>query len=207
MYHQALTHKSFSQQQGNGAQSNERLEFLGDAVLGAVVADYLCTIFPDKTEGELTEIRAQVVKRDNLNRIALEMGIHELLIHETDSDLPSTSMAGNAFEALIGALYIDRGYKRTCKGIIHALVPTYIHPEEMGNWKKNAKSRILEWSQREKCAVQFRSKKQVTEDGKELFDVVVIVAGKVMGSATATSKKAAEFDAAHQALEKLEAKE
>ncbi|MCB0395533.1 MAG: ribonuclease III [Flavobacteriales bacterium] len=205
LYRQAFTHKSYALNHGNDAlMSNERLEFLGDAILGAIIADYLCDTFPEKSEGELTEIRAQIVKRNNLNHIALEMGFEPLIDHATDSEIPHTSLAGNALEALIGAIYIDKGYEKTRKALVKALVPNHIHPDEIASLKKNAKSRLLEWGQRERKQISFRSKKITLAEGKDIFEVVVVVNGEKCGQGSAVSKKAAEFEAALQALEKLD---
>jgi len=157
VYQLAFSHRSISRETDNGVPlSNERLEYLGDAVLGAVVADMLFKKFPYRDEGFLTEMRSRIVSRENLKNLAVKIGIDELLQKEAT---PGTyrSMFGDAFEALIGAIYLDKGYAKTQNFILERIIRIHVDLHEIEQTEKNFKSLILNWGQREKYSIVFET--------------------------------------------------
>lgn len=155
VYKLAFSHRSLSLETVQGVRlSNERLEYLGDAVLGAIVADLLFKRFPYKDEGFLTEMRSRIVSRENLKNLAVKIGIDELLLKDAS---PGTyrSMYGDAFEALIGAIYLDKGYKTAQKFILERIIRHHVDLREIEETEKNFKSVILNWGQKEKHSVVF----------------------------------------------------
>ena len=156
LYHLAFLHKSVAQMTLSGIKvNNERLEFLGDAILDAVTADYLFKTFPTKDEGFLTEMRSKIVSRATLNKLSQKMGIDRLIQLDSSSSGTFRSFKGDAFEALIGAMYLDKGYDFTRKIILERIIKYYFNIDELVNQEVNFKSKIIEWSQREKKQVQF----------------------------------------------------
>jgi ribonuclease III len=156
LYHLAFLHKSATLETFNGIKvNNERLEFLGDAILDAVTADYLFRTFPAKDEGFLTEMRSKIVSRATLNKLSQKMGIDHLI--QLDGSLSGTlrSFKGDAFEALIGAMYLDKGYDFTRKIILERIIRYYFNIDELVNQEVNFKSRIIEWAQHEKKQAQL----------------------------------------------------
>jgi ribonuclease-3 len=201
VYKLAFSHRSLALETHHGIRlSNERLEFLGDAVLGAVIADLLFKRFPYRDEGFLTEMRAKIVSRENLKQIAIKIGINELL--QTDTT-PGTyrSMYGDAFEALIGAIYLDKGYDKTRRYILERIVRHHIDLHEMELTENNWKSRILNWGQKEKHSVVFEV---VEEDTRSrLISVRLMVDDKEISSGKDFVKKKAEQIAAEIACKQL----
>jgi ribonuclease-3 len=202
VYKLAFSHRSLALETHNGIRmSNERLEYLGDAVLGAIIADLLFKRFPYRDEGFLTEMRAKIVSRENLKQIAMKIGINELLI--TDAG-PGTyrSMYGDAFEALIGAIYLDKGYDTTRRFILDNIVRYHIDLREIEQTENNWKSRILNWGQKEKHAVVF----EVVEDDdprSRLIYVRLLIDDKEVSSGKDYVKKKAEQIAAEAACKQL----
>ncbi|MBK7028181.1 MAG: ribonuclease III [Bacteroidales bacterium] len=163
MYKLAFRHKSLAKELTNGTRvSNERLEYLGDAILSAVVADYLFKIFPIKGEGFLTEMRSRIVSRASLNKLSQKLGLDKLIQVSTEGNNVYKSMNGDAFEALIGAIYLDKGYQFTRRIIIEKIILQHFDLDELENNDTNYKSRLIEWAQREKHSVEFI---QVSEVG------------------------------------------
>lgn len=204
LYAMALKHKSLSR--GNAelalANSNERLEFLGDAVLDAVVADYLFHMFPYKDEGFLTKMRSKIVSRQHLNSLALKLGIHELLEKEGGTS-PGTSIYGNALEALIGSIYMDKGYLVAKKFILTKLFGVHIDIEEVQNTETDFKSRLTEWAQKEKKNLEFRVLEEARNNEHRNYLVGVFVNNSLLGQASNYSKKRAEQMAAEKAWESI----
>ena len=156
IYQQALLHKSSSIKAGKGRLlNNERLEFLGDAILDAIVADIVYKKFEGKREGFLTNTRSKIVQRETLNRVAVEIGLDKLIKYTTRQSSHNSYMCGNAFEALIGAIYLDRGY-RTCKKFMEErIINQYLNLEKISRKEVNFKSKLIEWSQKNKFCVEF----------------------------------------------------
>lgn len=201
VYHLAFSHRSLALETEQGIKlSNERLEYLGDAVLGAVVAEMLFKKFPYKDEGFLTEMRAKIVSRENLKQVAMKIGIDEFL--KKDAGPGSyRSMYGDAFEALIGAIYVDKGYARARRFLLDRIIRNHVDLHAMEVTENNFKSRILNWGQREKHTVNFEV---IEEDSKsKLIKIRLLVDEKEIATGTDFVKKKAEQIAAEMACKSL----
>lgn len=211
LYRMAFRHKSAAviiKNNGNGAKnSNERMEFLGDAILGSVVATLLFKKYPFKDEGFLTEMRSKIVSRSNLNQLARKMGLDEFI--EYDSRMigfngKQSSMMGDAFEALIGAVYLDKGYKYTQNFILNRVIDPLVDIQKLEKTEMNFKSRLIEWCQQFNKEVEFKVIKNEEGESNKLFTVEALVDGEVKGIGREYSKKNAEKLAAEKACEALE---
>lgn len=196
LFQLAFTHKSKSHNNINGIMvNNERLEYLGDAVLSSIVAEYLFKKYPTKQEGFLTEMRSRIVSRSSLNKLSQKLGFNEMIsrVRVNDSKhLQFRAVGGNAFEAFTGAIFLDRGYKFTYKTIIDRIMRYHIDLDDLENYEVNFKSRLLEWAQKHKHCVEF---KLVDTKGKgydKLYNVKVVIDEKEYGDATDYSIKGAE---------------
>jgi ribonuclease-3 len=204
VYHLAFSHRSTATEHPTGIKlSNERLEYLGDAVLGAVIAELLFKKFPFKEEGFLTEMRSRIVNRENLNRLAMKLGINKFMDASIDPGAKSRSAYGDAFEALIGAVYIDKGYSTTRKLILTRIVRHHIDLEELEQVDKNFKSRLINWAQRERRTVEFELIEEVENGGKRLLRVRLLLDGQEIAQGEDYSKKRAEQIAAEKAILQL----
>lgn len=208
IYKQAFVHnsKSVSLLGNRGDSGNERLEFLGDAVLGMVMAEYLFKKYPLESEGFLTELRSKVVSRRNLSKLANEMGLTQHLYFDkqiTDNRIAMNSIAGNALEALIGAIYLDLGYQKAQKFIFTKLLQQFINFDELIEQVDNFKSVLNQWCQKNKKELQFH---MVQENGKNHFKTYTISAvidGDEVGLGRGNSKKIAEQLASEDACKKM----
>ncbi len=198
----AFHHKSSSTDKTSPLRSNERLEFLGDAVLSTIVAEYLFKKYPNGSEGFLTKMRSKIVKRRTLNQIADDMGLDVILREYNDTRL-SDSMKGNALEALIGAIYLERGYNGTKQIVIGRILRNHINIHELEQQDDNYKSQLLEWCQKTGRDVDYRMKQKYKFDKRDRFKIAVAVNGDEVASAEAFSKKSAEQLASQRALEIL----
>lgn len=204
LFERALVHKSaVYDHSSNYTQSNERLEFLGDAILGAVVADYLFKVYPTRDEGFLTKMRSKIVSRHSLNDLAKKIGLNKIVIARLDKKSKTDSIYGNAFEALIGAIYLDRGTKACEKFILERIISPYISLDKLENEETNFKSRIIEWAQKEKRDLVFEILNEVGEGRKKVFEACVKLDGEVVASGKEKSKKKAEQNAAEEVCKKL----
>lgn len=149
LYRTAFIHRSVSAESEGHRINNERLEYLGDAVLGAVVAEYLYKKYPLKGEGFLTEMRSKIVSRKSLGQLARKIGMQELIQHQRGGEGAFKSIGGDAFEALIGAIYIERGYRFTRKIIIDKMLRTYIDVDEVAQTDWNYKGKLIDWGSEE----------------------------------------------------------
>ena len=206
LYEIAFIHKSASATLKNGQViNNERLEYLGDAILDAVIADYLYTLFPDRNEGFLTQLRAKLVKRKMLNKLADNLGIASLLVSRTNADQPKVNLLGNAFEALIGAIYLDKGYVRSKRYVIKKVLNKYVDLEKLSRKESDFKSRIIEWAQKNKQQISFVSREDSNEGSNVIhYTAKLILEEKEMGAGSGQSKKEAEQKAAEQALNNID---
>lgn len=205
IYKLAFKHKSAAVTIGNGHRHcNERLEYLGDAVLGSVVADFLFKKFPYKDEGFLTEMRSRIVSRSNLNMLSRKLGLDQLIEASKDGSTTASSIMGDAFEALIGAIYLDKGYQFTKNLIIRNIIQTHLDVEEMLLNDINFKSKIIEWAQKEKKEIAYQLVDE-TENGKKgkLYTVELVIEDDVSGRGQDFSIKKAEQRASRQAWELL----
>lgn len=201
LYRLALTHSSVIPKRKDINQSNERLEFLGDAILDAVIADYLYTEFPELSEGELTKEKAKIVNRRTLNRLAGKTGLEKFLQYSINFNTEDTSLLGNALEALIGALFLDLGYIKAERATLNMF--SYIDLNLVLDEQKDYKSLLHEWGQRIKKEVTFRTVNEFNIDGRNEYEVEVRVSGEICATATAYSKKKAQKLAAKMAFEYL----
>lgn len=205
IYEQALLHKSSSVKSDKGRLlNNERLEFLGDAILDAVVADIVYKKFEGKREGFLTNTRSKIVQRETLNRVAIEIGLDKLIKYTARQSSHNSYMCGNAFEALIGAIYLDRGY-RACKYFIeHRIIGPYLDLENISRKEVNFKSKLIEWSQKNRFEVTFELITQSHDQHlSPTFESEVLIEGISGGKGTGYSKKESQQMAAHEALTKI----
>lgn len=206
IYKVALTHKSMSQEIGNGHKiNNERLEYLGDAVLSAVVADYLYQKFPYQGEGFLTEMRSKMVSRASLNKLSRKLGLDDLVICDHHTNNISKSMGGNTFEALVGAIYIDRGFRFTKKVLLHRVFSLHMDLDEVEKTTVNYKGKLIDWGQKRSQKVTFETVR-VINNGKherKQFECRALIAGKPAESGIDYTIKGAEQIAAMHTLEKL----
>ncbi len=204
LYKIALTHKSASVSLPDGSSvNNERLEYLGDAILDAIIADYLYLRFPDNDEGFLTQLKSKIVKRKQLNRLALKIGMSPLLILNTHQKQQKDNILGNAFEALIGAIYLDKGYYKTRKFVINKILEKHLDLEKLARKESDFKSRIIEWSQKNKKEIQFVNRESTNENDELVFVSQVMMLDEELGKGIGFSKKDAEQKAAEEALEKI----
>jgi len=198
----AFHHKSSSSDKTSPLRSNERLEFLGDAVLSTLVAEYLFKKYPNGSEGFLTKMRSKIVKRRTLNQIADDMGL-DVILREYNETRLSDSMKGNALEALIGAIYLEKGYNGTKRIVIGRILRNHINIHELELQDDNYKSQLLEWCQKTGRDVDYRMKQKYKFDKRDRFKIAVAVNGDEVASAEAFSKKSAEQLASQRALEIL----
>lgn len=208
LYHLAFTHSSVVKQQATPAgrhQSNERLEFLGDAVLGTVVAEYLFRKFPYEQEGFLTEMRSRIVNRESLNGLALKIGLDKLVQLDPGQGRAarSRSVNGNALEALVGAVYLDQGYKAARKFVLSRLVKPYVDVKSLTETTANFKSKLIEWAQRNGKAIRYDLNGEARPGGVMEFTASVVLDDEVVATGMGLSKKQAEQLAAERALTAL----
>ncbi|MCL1943687.1 MAG: ribonuclease III [Candidatus Azobacteroides sp.] len=204
LYEEALLHKSFFVKNDKGNKNNERLEFLGDAILDAIVADILFHHFKKKREGFLTNTRSKIVQRESLNKIALEMGLDKLIISSLKSTTHNNYIYGNALEALIGAIYLDKGYKKCKKFIEKKILDRFLNIESVAKKEVNFKSRLIEWSQKRKINIEFELIESFTDnDHNPIFQTRIMIGGLSAGIGIGYSKKESQQNAAQIALKKV----
>jgi len=204
-YQQAVLHKStFLRSEAGRPLNNERLEFLGDAILDAVVADIVFRRFEGCREGFLTNTRSKIVQRETLNKLAIEIGLDKLVKYTTRSQAHNSYMYGNAFEAFFGAIYMDQGYERCKEFMEKKILKDYIDLEKMSRKEVNFKSKLIEWSQKYKHTVSFELiEQQIDKDHSPVFHTEVKLEGISAGYGKGYSKKESQQNAAQMALAKL----
>jgi len=181
----------------NTKTSNERLEFLGDALLNAIVAEHLFRRFPYKDEGFLTKMRSKVVSRNHLNGIAIKMGLQDMLTKDSGG-YAGNSIYGNALEALIGAIYLDTSYKRAKNFILKRIFVLYVDMDELENTETDFKSKLIEWAQKEKKSVEFRVMEEARYADDKTFLIGLFIDHELKAEASHYSKKRAEQMAAEK---------
>lgn len=204
-YKLALMHKSIMHRNAKGKPvNNERLEFLGDAVLDAVVGDIVYQHFPGKREGFLTNTRSKLVQRDTLNKLAQEMGINQLIVSNGHSYSHNSYMGGNAFEALVGAVYLDRGYNACMDFMKNRILSSMINIDKMAYKEVNFKSKLIEWTQKNRVKLDFIEVEQVKDsNGNPTFTYKVALEGVEGGTGKGYSKKESQQLASKQTLDML----
>jgi ribonuclease III len=205
LYELAFRHTSASKNNGINSfkESNERLEFLGDSVLGMVVAEYLFKKYPFKDEGFLTEIRSRIVNRESLNILARRIGLDRLIEFDGQRNFHRTSMFGDAMEALIGAIYLDKGFAFTKRFIISKLLSNHFDLDEVISNNTNYKSTILSWAQADGRKLEFLIVEEKGKNHSKEFIAQVLVDAQVISSGSGWNKKKAEQDASRRACEIL----
>lgn len=201
LYRQALRHVSAVSDERPDLPDNERLEFLGDAVLDAIIGDLLFATYPDKGEGFLTRMRSKLVSRSQLNALARTIEI-ERVMESNVSRSHESSVPGNALEALVGALFLDRGFERTRKTVVK-LIKANIDLKEVEKEDKDGKSRLLEWGQKRRKKVEFVVREEGHGGRGKYYVAEVLINGAVRGSGRGASKKVAEQDAAQSAFRSM----
>lgn len=200
-FYKAITHKSFRNQEIEF--SNERLEFLGDAVLDSVVADYLFVKFEDEDEGYLTRIKSKIVNRKTLSDIGEAMDIREILRYNQARSINLSTLEGNAFEAILGAIYLDGGYESVKKSVQNHVFRNFVNINRLLEEEIDFKSRLFIWCQKKKLQLNFDVLKEVNTGSGWVYEVEVEINGKKYGRGRGSAKKLAEQEAAKETLELL----
>lgn len=201
VYRRALVHKSVKD---SLIENNERLEYLGDAILGGIIADYLFKHYPFKSEGFLTEMRSKMVNRQQLNDIALKMGLKKLTqYNKYDNALRNSQIFGNTFEAIIGAIYLDKGYDKTQTWVLQHVIKPYLFVDELEQAEYNQKNKIIGWAAKHNKSLRFDVLDEQYHGGRKQFKVAAILDEETAGIGLGFSKKEASEAAAQNAIENL----
>ncbi len=199
LFQTALNHRSVKD---NPTENNERLEFLGDAVIGTVVADYLFKKYPYKGEGFLTEMRSKMVNRAQLNNIAVQMGLRKMTrFNKMDGGLRTSQIFGNTLEALVGAIYLDKKYDFTKKWIVERMIQPYLFMDDLEQIDINIKNKIIGWALKQGKQIDFVLAGEQLEGRRRLFTINVVLDGEVIASQKGFTKKDASQLAAQKAIE------
>jgi ribonuclease-3 len=205
LYEIAFIHRSASFTLPDGKKiNNERLEYLGDSVLDAILSDFLFEKFPDANEGFLTKIRSRIVNRDVLNQLAVSMGINKILVSNVNSAHPTKNLYGDAFEALIGVVFLDKGFRKTKKLFLKNVLNKYLDLDEIVNTDSDYKSLVFEWVQKHKSNLIFTYNEEYDFNlKKSVFSTILTIDKKELGEGHGSSKKEAEQEASCQAWKRL----
>lgn len=201
LYKTALSHRSVRE---GADENNERLEFLGDAVLSSIIAHYLFRKYPYRGEGFLTEMRSKMVNRQKLNEIALKMGLKKITFYNKfDNALKISQIFGNTLEALIGAVYLDKGYKKTNQWVEEYIIFPHLFTDDLESIEINIKNKLYGWANKNGKALEFATLDEKFENGRRLFTIAATVDGAIISQAKGYNKKDASQIAAQLAVEKL----
>ena len=201
LYRTALSHRSVRE---GADENNERLEFLGDAVLSSIVAHYLFMKYPYKGEGFLTEMRSKMVNRQQLNDIGIKMGLKKITIYNKfDSSLKISQIFGNTLEALIGAVYLDKGYDKTQSWVEKYIISTHMFIDDLEGIEINIKNKLYGWANKNGKALEFATLEEKFENGRRLFTIGATVDGELVAQGKGFNKKDASQIAAQLAVDKL----
>ena len=201
LYQIALSHRSVEE---NPDANNERLEYLGDAVLSSIVADYLFKRYPTKGEGFLTEMRSKMVNRQQLNDIAVKMGFRQLMLYnKLDITLRNSQIFGNTLEAIIGAIYLDKGYIKTQSWVLKQMVMPYMFVDALESIDINLKNKLIGWASKNNKTLQFDTVDERREGSRKVFTINIVVDGEIISEGKSFSKKEASLIATQTAIEKL----
>jgi ribonuclease III len=206
LYDLAFIHRSASitDSQGN-LVNNERLEYLGDAILGAIIADFLYNRFPQEDEGFLTKMRSKLVNRDFLTSLTFDMGLNIFIESNTKSTLDKSHIYGDVLEALIGAIYLDKDFQSVKFFVTKRILSQYVNLNEIEHIDKNFKSQLIEWCQKNKHEVRFDTTEEPGDNNKQpTFISTVDIDGKAIGKGIGSSKKEAQQNAARETLRLLD---
>jgi ribonuclease III len=205
LYEIAFIHRSASYKLPDGQRiNNERLEYLGDAILDAILSDYLFEKFPEASEGFLTKIRSRIVNRDVLNQLSVSMGINKILVSNISASNTTRNLYGDALEALIGAVFIDKGFHKTKKLFLKNVFNKYLNLASIVNTDTDYKSLVFEWVQKNKANLIFTYSEEYDFDTrKSVFSTVLFINREEFGKGQGISKKEAEQEAANQAWKRI----
>jgi ribonuclease-3 len=205
LYEIAFIHRSASYTLPDGKRvNNERLEYLGDAILDAILSDFLFEKFPDASEGFMTKIRSRIVNRDVLNDLAVSMGINKILVSHVNSAHPTKNLYGDAFEALIGSVFLDKGFRKTKKLFIKKVLGKYLDMEMIVHTDTDYKSLVFEWVQKNKANLIFTYNEEYDFDTrKSYFSTTLFINKEEYGKGVGASKKEAEQEASSQAWKRI----
>ncbi len=199
LFYQAVTHRSIAYH-GQKDFSNERLEFLGDAILDSIIAEFLFQRFPEEDEGYLTKVKSKVVSRKTLSEIGEELELRSVLRYNKGRSINLSSLEGNAFEAIIGAIYLDSSYEVTKKIIYNHIFRKYVDLNKILEEEIDFKSKLFIWSQKRRLSLEFEVLREENNHGTWFYEVIVLVNGTNYGKGTGNSKKLAEQAAAKETL-------
>jgi len=201
LYKTALSHRSVRE---GADENNERLEYLGDAVISTIVAHYLFMRYPYKDEGFLTEMRSKMVNRNKLNDIAVKIGLKKITVYNHfDHSLKISQIFGNTLEALAGAVYLDKGYETTQKWVTQRIINPHLFMEDLENLDINQKNKLYGWANKNGKNLEFETIDETIENGRRLFTIGAMVDGQLIAEAKGYNKKDASQIAAQIAIEKL----
>lgn len=201
LYKLAFVHRSASLKLPDGSTiNNERLEFLGDAILDSIVAEYLYRNFPDKPEGFLTQTRSKIVNGESLAHLTSTLGLDKFIVSHASHFDTNKNILGDVFEAMIGALYLDKGYKSVRKFVVKRLINKYIDIDKVVETEYNYKSRLIEWTQHKKVELSFNTVAADNGERTPYFSSEAIIDGKTVATGFGQSKKEAEQNASQIAL-------
>ncbi|MEI6949192.1 ribonuclease III [Paraflavisolibacter sp. H34] len=201
LYKIALTHRSVKE---TSDENNERLEYLGDAILSAIIADYLFKRYPYKEEGFLTEMRSKMVNRQQLNDIAIKMGLKKITVfNKSDGSLKVSQIFGNTLEALVGAVYLDKGYLKTSRWVSEHIIIPHMFVDDLEILEINHKNKLYGWANKNGKQLEFETINEQMEGGRRLFTVAAVVNGQIIAQGRGFNKKDASQIAAQLAVEKL----
>jgi ribonuclease-3 len=203
LYDIAFVHKSASTTDSMGNLiNNERLEYLGDAILGAVVAEFLYNRFPQRGEGFLTQMRSKLVNRAFLTQLINETGLHQFIKSRTIGSTVASNIYGDALEALIGAIYLDKGFEKARYVIIKRFLNGYVDLNKMEEQDNNYKSQLIEWGQKNKMDVNFQTEEEPSPNSKfSIFVSTVEIEKEIKGKGYGSSKKESQQNAAREAIQ------
>jgi ribonuclease-3 len=201
LYQTALSHRSIKE---GADENNERLEYLGDAVLSAIIADYLFKRYPYKGEGFLTEMRSKMVNRQQLNDVALKMGLKRITMYNKfDNALKSSQIFGNTLEAVVGAVYLDKGYRKTQQWVLRRIVIPHLYVEDLEQIDINLKNKLIGWASKNGKNLGFETIHEKLENGRRIFTIAAVLDGEVLSEGRGYNKKDASQIAAQIAIERL----
>ncbi|MDB5248234.1 MAG: rnc [Segetibacter sp.] len=201
LYTTALSHRSVKE---NADENNERLEYLGDAILSAIVADYLFKKYPYKGEGFLTEMRSKMVNRQQLNDLAIKIGLKKItLYNKIDGSLKGSQIFGNTLEALVGAVYLDKGYRKTQKWVTKQMIIPHLYVDDLELIDINLKNRLIGWASKNGKVLGFQTVEEKLENNRRVFTIAAVLDGVQISIGKGYNKKDASQIAAQLAIEKL----
>lgn len=201
IYTTALSHRSVKD---SADENNERLEYLGDAILSAIVADYLFKRYPYKGEGFLTEMRSKMVNRQQLNDIAIKMGFKKIaLFNKLDNALKNSQIFGNTLEAIVGAVYLDKGYKKTQSWVLKQIIIPHMFVDDLELIDINLKNKLIGWASKNNKVLTFNLHEEKLEGSRRVFIINTVLDGEILSEGKGFNKKDASQAAAIAAVEKL----